>query len=678
MSSIIHKVKDAMRGDESDNRSGNNVHRTHSRPQSHYADDDDYGTSTVTTTNTNTNVTRSRTPAHDDDYEPNNAITSNRYSGAGMNTSPTATHTSANTFANARSEPPPLPGREPPIVSARRNNDVYTSPTSGPLGHVPFGASTGAPVSHVGTSGDRIGEAITGKPSVPHTGTYNHTSDNRGLVDRSKLMDPASKDAASNAMGGPVVSDPATVDTHNNSVGHTRNTSAFSPTTSRFDDNNKHGSIHDLRKNHDDTGIFGTGKTHDNDYNNRHNTLGNHEHGTGLTAQQRDNREANIAGATGAAGLATATGLGANSSIHRRAVGTGNNTRDGFGNSTDTYEDPAVRTHLNSTSQGQPQGGIHNGVIGHGSGRDHDHTGTHGLGRTTGTYDSKIPGIVPAVGPAPKAANDERFDHDSRFGNNDSTLGNNSRHGTGLGDNRSGFNDSRYDDNSRFGPGDSRQNNFGVDGVGFRSNNNKNDGFGRNSNNFGRDDDNYNSRNQNTFGRNENNSSRNQGGVFDRDNDNNNNNRNQGGLFNRDNDNSNNRNRGGFFNRDNDNSNNRNQGGFFNRDNDYGRNGNYDDNYNRNNNYGRNNDTFSRNNNNDNDNYNNRYNNSGQNRFNTPQRSGTGQLVTGLFGNPDSGLDHHGPGYNGSKVMHECENCGRDNDITHYFRKQAVYRLHRS
>lgn len=38
------------------------------------------------------------------------------------------------------------------------------------------------------------------------------------------------------------------------------------------------------------------------------------------------------------------------------------------------------------------------------------------------------------------------------------------------------------------------------------------------------------------------------------------------------------------------------------------------------------------------------------------------------------GKDHFGPAHEGAKVMHKCE-CGRDNDISHYFQKDAVYRI---
>lgn len=40
-----------------------------------------------------------------------------------------------------------------------------------------------------------------------------------------------------------------------------------------------------------------------------------------------------------------------------------------------------------------------------------------------------------------------------------------------------------------------------------------------------------------------------------------------------------------------------------------------------------------------------------------------------------SARKHLGPGHEGAKVLHSCEHCGRDNDISHYFNKDAAYRL---
>ncbi|KAI1334042.1 hypothetical protein F5Y15DRAFT_403208 [Xylariaceae sp. FL0016] len=45
------------------------------------------------------------------------------------------------------------------------------------------------------------------------------------------------------------------------------------------------------------------------------------------------------------------------------------------------------------------------------------------------------------------------------------------------------------------------------------------------------------------------------------------------------------------------------------------------------------------------------------------------------FGTSGLGPDHYGPGHAGAKVMHQCDHCGRDNDISKYFRKEAVYRM---
>ncbi|KAK5955002.1 hypothetical protein OHC33_003681 [Knufia fluminis] len=40
-----------------------------------------------------------------------------------------------------------------------------------------------------------------------------------------------------------------------------------------------------------------------------------------------------------------------------------------------------------------------------------------------------------------------------------------------------------------------------------------------------------------------------------------------------------------------------------------------------------------------------------------------------------AGSGYHGPGHEGAKVMHTCTHCGRDNDISDYFKKEVVYRL---
>ncbi|ORY59287.1 uncharacterized protein BCR38DRAFT_412984 [Pseudomassariella vexata] len=39
------------------------------------------------------------------------------------------------------------------------------------------------------------------------------------------------------------------------------------------------------------------------------------------------------------------------------------------------------------------------------------------------------------------------------------------------------------------------------------------------------------------------------------------------------------------------------------------------------------------------------------------------------------GEDHYGPAHPGAKVYHSCDHCGKDNDISKYFRKEATYRL---
>lgn len=55
-------------------------------------------------------------------------------------------------------------------------------------------------------------------------------------------------------------------------------------------------------------------------------------------------------------------------------------------------------------------------------------------------------------------------------------------------------------------------------------------------------------------------------------------------------------------------------------------------------------------------------------------------MATGLAGSSDpshSGFQsgQFGPGHQGAKVMHPCQHCGKDNDISRYFHKEAVYRL---
>ncbi|GKT50486.1 uncharacterized protein ColSpa_10667 [Colletotrichum spaethianum] len=48
--------------------------------------------------------------------------------------------------------------------------------------------------------------------------------------------------------------------------------------------------------------------------------------------------------------------------------------------------------------------------------------------------------------------------------------------------------------------------------------------------------------------------------------------------------------------------------------------------------------------------------------------------TTGL-GSSNMGPDHYGPGHEGAKVFHTCTRCGEDNDISKYFKKDAVYRM---
>lgn len=58
-----------------------------------------------------------------------------------------------------------------------------------------------------------------------------------------------------------------------------------------------------------------------------------------------------------------------------------------------------------------------------------------------------------------------------------------------------------------------------------------------------------------------------------------------------------------------------------------------------------------------------------------PQMSGPMAGVAGAAASSGMGPDHYGPGHGGAKVMHRCVGCGMDNDISHYFRKDAVYRM---
>ncbi|PSS05251.1 hypothetical protein BD289DRAFT_449113 [Coniella lustricola] len=67
------------------------------------------------------------------------------------------------------------------------------------------------------------------------------------------------------------------------------------------------------------------------------------------------------------------------------------------------------------------------------------------------------------------------------------------------------------------------------------------------------------------------------------------------------------------------------------------------------------------------------HNNSNSNNFNKSNSptSGSGSAS----GGPGSSARHFGPGHEASKVMHTCDHCGRDNDISKYFSKDVVYRL---
>jgi hypothetical protein len=53
----------------------------------------------------------------------------------------------------------------------------------------------------------------------------------------------------------------------------------------------------------------------------------------------------------------------------------------------------------------------------------------------------------------------------------------------------------------------------------------------------------------------------------------------------------------------------------------------------------------------------------------------TGNKQQGVNMVPGMGEGHYGPGHQGAKVLHQCQHCGVDNDISHYFRREAVYRI---
>ncbi|KAK8045717.1 hypothetical protein PG996_013781 [Apiospora saccharicola] len=51
---------------------------------------------------------------------------------------------------------------------------------------------------------------------------------------------------------------------------------------------------------------------------------------------------------------------------------------------------------------------------------------------------------------------------------------------------------------------------------------------------------------------------------------------------------------------------------------------------------------------------------------------GMGAMANSL---PGMGDGHHGPGHASAKVLHRCDHCGNDNDISRYFSKEAAYRM---
>ncbi|KAI3332034.1 hypothetical protein HD806DRAFT_178460 [Xylariaceae sp. AK1471] len=56
--------------------------------------------------------------------------------------------------------------------------------------------------------------------------------------------------------------------------------------------------------------------------------------------------------------------------------------------------------------------------------------------------------------------------------------------------------------------------------------------------------------------------------------------------------------------------------------------------------------------------------------------AGAGSSIgTSMGSKGGMGDDHYGPGHPGAKVLHRCENCGVDNDISRYFKKDVAYRM---
>ncbi|KAK8036093.1 hypothetical protein PG993_008707 [Apiospora rasikravindrae] len=60
----------------------------------------------------------------------------------------------------------------------------------------------------------------------------------------------------------------------------------------------------------------------------------------------------------------------------------------------------------------------------------------------------------------------------------------------------------------------------------------------------------------------------------------------------------------------------------------------------------------------------------------TTQHNTSGGAMGGIANKvPGMGDGHHGPGHSGAKVLHKCDHCGNDNDISRYFSKDAAYRM---
>lgn len=55
--------------------------------------------------------------------------------------------------------------------------------------------------------------------------------------------------------------------------------------------------------------------------------------------------------------------------------------------------------------------------------------------------------------------------------------------------------------------------------------------------------------------------------------------------------------------------------------------------------------------------------------------AGAGAAGSGLGSGSETDRNYYGPGHEGATVIHKCESCGADNDISRYFNKSTVYRM---